>query len=127
MAESGVILVDEGSVKGSLSLDKGTLQPRGKRGAWPHAQVLMVPNYYRMMFLPTWKVPLLHETWGGKEKNIIAFSRGTARLLSVRAIPCPTPEPWWHPGLCERLGTMKFGAENLKMCLWEDDAWEVGF
>lgn len=62
MVESGMILVDECWLKNSLSLDKRTVQPRGKRDAGPCAQVPMVPFYYRMVFPHSWKVPHLHET-----------------------------------------------------------------
>lgn len=59
----------------------------------------------------------------GKKTVTKSWCRGTARLVSAQTVP----EPWWHPGLCEWFGAVKFEAEHLKMCLWEDDAGEVGF
>lgn len=40
--------------------------------------------------------------WGRKEKPWQnAAGRRTAGLLPDQLVACPTPEPWWHPCLCE--------------------------
>lgn len=108
-------------IKGPYSQEAKEVLGPMPRSPWPQFTT-------RWCFLIHVKVPLLHGTWGGKEKlwqN--EWCRGTAGLLSALTFPCPTPEQRWHPALCEWLGTMRFGAKHLKMCPREDDAWKVDF